>query len=154
MKSRSLSISKVVLATTVALGIALPAAAEDKLVKSATLTMTSWKVAFIGSVGQSKGELTFQGKKRNFEMTGLGFGGIGISTSTATGVVYNMKSMDDFLGSYVSARSGITVGDDEFIKDKMMWLKNDKGVSIQLTTDKEGVELNLGVDGSVIKWDD
>ena len=154
MKTRSLSISKAVLATTVALGIALPAAAEDKLVKSATLTMTSWKVAFIGSAGQSKGELTYKGKKRDFKMTGLGFGGVGISTSTATGVVYNMKIMDDFLGSYASARSGITVGDDEVIKDKMMWLKNEKGVSIKLMTEKEGVELNLGVDGSVIKWDD
>ena len=154
MKTRSLSISKVVLVTTVALGIALPAAAEDKLVKSATLTMTSWKVAFIGSAGQSKGELTYKGKKRKFEMTGLGFGGIGISTSTATGIVYNMKTMDDFLGSYTSARAGITVGGDEFIKDKMMWLKNEKGVSIELTTEKEGVELNLGVDGSVIKWDE
>ena len=87
-------------------------------------------------------------------MTGLGFGGIGISTSSATGVVYNMKSMDDFLGSYTSARSGITLGDDEFIKDRMMWLKNEKGVSIKLTTEKEGIELNLGVDGSVISWDD
>ena len=65
-----------------------------------------------------------------------------------------MKSLDDFLGSYTSARSGITLGDDEFIKDRMIWLKNDKGVSIKLTTEKEGVELNLGVDGSVIEWDD
>ena len=36
----------------------------------------------------------------------------------------------------------------------MMWLKNEKGVSIKLTTEKEGVELNLGVDGSVIEWAD
>ena len=98
--------------------------------------------------------MTYQGKTRKFKMTGLGFGGIGISTSSATGVVYNMKTADDFLGSYTSARSGITLGDDEFIKDRMMWLKNEKGVSIKLTTEKEGVELNLGVDGSVIKWDD
>ena len=149
MNARHLSISVAVLAT-LAFGIARPAAAEDELVKSATLTMTSWKVAFIGSAGRSKGAVTYQDKTRKFKMTGLGFGGIGISTSSATGVVYNMKTMDDFLGSYTSARSGITLGDDEFIKDRMMWLKNEKGVSIKLTTEKEGVELNLGVDGSVI----
>ncbi len=154
MKTSLLSISKWLLATTAALGIALPAVAEDELVESATLTMTSWKIAFIGSAGQSKGELSYQGKKRKFKMTGLGLGGIGLSTSKATGIVYNMKTMDDFLGSYTSARSGITLGDDEFIKDKMIWLKNEKGVSIELTTVKEGLELNLGVDGSVIKWDD
>ena len=36
----------------------------------------------------------------------------------------------------------------------MMWLEDEKGVSIVLTTNKEGVEPNLGVDGSVIQWDD
>ncbi len=153
MNTRWLSISTLMLASLV-LHIAMPAAAEDELVESATLTMTSWKVAFIGSAGQSKGVLTYRGKERKFKMTGLGFGGIGVSRSSASGVVYNMKSMDDFIGSYTSARSGVTLGSDEFIKDKMMWLKNEKGVSIKLTTDKEGVELNLGVDGSVVKWAD
>ena len=62
--------------------------------------------------------------------------------------------MDDFTGSYTSASSGITLGDEEFVKDRMMWLTNEKGVSIKLTTSKSGIELNLGVDGSVIKWDD
>jgi hypothetical protein len=123
-------------------------------VKSATLTLKGWKAAFIGSVGQSKGELTYQGKTRKFTMTGLGIGGIGISISEATGVVYNMKSMDDFIGSYTSARSGVTLGSDEFIKDRMLWLKNEKGVKIKLTTKKEGMELNLGADGTVAKWAD
>ena len=153
MDARLLSVSTAVF-LAIGVAVALPAAAEDEMVKSGTLTMTSWKVAFIGSAGQSKGEVTFQGKTRKFKMTGLGFGGMGISTSSATGVVYNMKTMDDFLGSYTSARSGVTLGDDEFIKDRMMWLKNEKGVSIKLTTKKKGVELNLGVDGSVIEWDD
>ena len=109
MNARHLSISAAVLAT-LAFGIAPAATAEGERVKSATLTMTSWKVAFIGSAGQSLGEVTYQGKTRKFKMTGLGFGGIGISTSSATGVVYNMKAIDDFLGSYTSARSGITSG--------------------------------------------
>ena len=150
MKTRKLAVTLAL----AAFGFALPASAEDETVKSATLTMTSWKVAFIGSAGQSKGVLSYRGKQRSFKMTGLGIGGIGISTSSATGVVYNMKTLDDFTGSYTSGRSGVTLGDDEFIKDRMMWLKNENGVSIKLTTDKEGIELNLGVDGSVIKWDD
>ena len=148
-----LLVSTVALAIAVT-GISQPAGAEEKLVQSATLTMKGWKIAFIGSAGQSKGTLTYQGKNRKFEMTGLGIGGLGISTSEATGVVYDMKSMDDFIGSYASARSGITLGDDEVIKDRMMWLRNEKGVSIKLTTAKDGVELNLGADGSVIKWAD
>jgi hypothetical protein len=129
-----------------------PAVAGDA--ESATLTLRGWKIAFIGSAGQSKGEITYQGRTRKFKMTGLGIGGIGISTSEATGVVYNMKSMDDFIGSYTSARTGVTLGDDEFIKDRMLWLKNEKGVEIKLTTTKSGIELNLGADGTVVKWDD
>jgi hypothetical protein len=38
-------------------------------------------------------------------------------------------------------------------KDRKMWLEIEKGVSINLATEKEGVELNLGLDGSVIEWD-
>ena len=136
------------------LGLVYSAQADEKLVKSATLTLKGWKVAFIGSAGQSKGVLSYEGKSRKFSMTGLGIGGVGISTSEATGVVYNMKSMDDFVGSYTSARSGVTLGNDEFIKDRMMWLKNENGVRIELKTSKDGLELNLGVDGTVIKWDD
>ncbi len=135
-----------------AIALSAPTFAED--VKTATLTLTGWKVAFIGSAGRSKGQLTYQGKTRKFTMTGLGIGGIGISISEATGVVYNMKSMDDFIGSYTSARSGVTLGDDEFIKDRMLWLKNEKGVKIKLTTKKAGMELNLGADGTVVRWDD
>ena len=129
-----------------------PTFAED--VKTATLTLKGWKVAFMGSVGQSKGELTYQGKTRKFIMTGLGIGGMGISTSEATGVVYNMKSMDDFIGGYASARSGVTLGEDELLKDRTLWLTNENGVKIKLNTDKEGMELNLGADGTVVKWDD
>ena len=131
--------------------LAIPAAAED--VKSGTLTMSSWKVAFIGSGGQSKGVLNYGGKSRKFKMTGIGYGGVGVSTSQATGVVYNMKSADDFLGTYSSARSGVTLGDDELMKDRTFWLVNQNGVKIKRTTEKDGVELNLGVDGSVVTWD-
>ena len=153
MKTRLLATSIAILAIGV-IAIVQTTAAEEELVESGTLSMTSWKVAFIGSAGQSKGKLSYQGKTRKFKMTGLGIGGIGISTSSATGVVYNMKTMDDFTGSYTSARSGVTLGDSEFIKDRMLWLENEKGVKIKLTTDKAGLELNLGVDGSVIRWDD
>lgn len=126
----------------------------DDLVETGTLTMKSWKVAFIGSAGQSKGTVSFQGEQRKFQMTGLGIGGVGVSTSSATGVVYNMESWEDFTGPYTSGRSGVTLGDNEVLKDRMLWLKNDSGVSIKLTTDKSGVELNLGADGSVIQWDE
>ena len=129
-------------------------AENDDPEQSGTLTMKSWKVAFIGSAGQSKGTVTFQGKQRKFKMTGLGIGGFGVSTSTATGVIYNMETWEDFTGAYSSGRSGVTLGDSEVIKDRSLWLKNDEGVSIKLTTEKSGVELNLGADGSVIQWDD
>ena len=150
MTARSLATSIVIWAV-LGLVAALPAAAGD--VKSGTLTMSSWKVAFIGSAGQSKGVLNYGGKSRKFKMTGLGIGGVGVSTSQASGVVYNMKTADDFLGAYSSGRSGITFG-DEILKDRMLWLVNDKGVKIKLKTTKEGLELNLGADGSVITWDD
>jgi len=139
---------------TVVMVIALGGTTWADDVKSATLTLKGWKVAFIGSAGESKGVLTYQGKTRKFKMTGLGIGGVGVSTSSATGVVYNMNSLEDFVGSYTSARSGVTLGSDEILKDRMLWLKNEKGVKIQLTTSKNGLELNLGADGTAVSWDD
>ncbi len=54
------------IAMVASLGLAYSAHADEKLVKSATLTLKGWKVAFIGSAGQSKGVLSYQGKSRKF----------------------------------------------------------------------------------------
>ncbi len=133
--------------------LALPAHADEELVKSGTFTLGGWRVSYIGSASKSTGVLSYKGGKRKFSLSGLGIGGIGVSKSTATGIAYNMKNVDDFTGAYVQLRSGVAVG-DEGLEGKTLWMKNDNGVTLKVHWDTTGLQLNLGADGIVIRWDD
>jgi hypothetical protein len=133
--------------------LALPAHADEELVKSGTLSLKGWRVSFIASGSKSEGVLSYKGTKRKFILSGLGIGGYGASKFTATGIAYNMKNADDFTGTYAQLRSGIAVG-DEGMEGKTLWMKNNEGVTLKVTWETTGLQLNLGADGLVIRWDE
>jgi hypothetical protein len=133
----------------IAFSPASPVAADD-MVKSGTVSLDIYRVAFIGSAGGGKGVLHYKGKSRAFTVTGLGIGGVGLSHTKASGTVYNLKKLEDFIGAYGSVRSGITVTDKS--RDKALWVGNDKGVRLKLDVESAGVSLNLGADGLVFAW--
>ena len=129
-----------------------PAVAGDELVESGTFTLEVLRASFVGSVGYAKGVLTFEGKTRDFKAHGLGLGGYGVSKTKAWGKVYNLNTADDFTGTYVMARSGITVGEEEMGNKR--WVSNDRGVKLEMNVDTKGLQLNLGADGMMVSWDD
>ena len=140
-------------AVTIAVGLTFSgfsANAED-LVESGTFKVEVYRVSFIGSAARGKGVLHYKGKNYKFTATGLGAGGMGASKTVARGKVYNMKKLDDFVGTYVNARSGITVGDET--KGKATWVQNEKGVRLEAKSETKGLQLNLGVDGVLVAWD-
>jgi hypothetical protein len=128
-------------------GFALPAAAQQKqdpkLVKSGTLRVEQYQVAFIGSGNLGGGTLDYQGKTMAIEIGGLGVGGFGISKITATGTVYNLHKLDDFTGAYGQARHGFALAD---LSGGKLWLENIDGVIIELDAKREGLAVSLGVD--------
>ena len=124
--------------------------AED-LVKSGTFEVEILRVSFIGSAARGKGVLHYNGKAHKFTATGLGAGGVGASKTVAKGTVYNMKKLDDFVGTYVNARAGIAAGDKGM--GKSIWVENEKGVRLKGTPKTKGIQLNLGVDGVLVAWD-
>jgi len=143
-----------VLALAIFLGtFALPAHAEEELVKSGTFSLEGWRVSFIGSGSKSEGVLTYKGTKRKFILSGLGIGGVGASKFTATGIAYNMKDIEDFAGTYAQLRSGVAVGDDG-AEGKTLWMKNNEGVTLKMDWETTGLQLNLGADGLLIRWDE
>src|SRR5215475_7918330 len=75
------------------LGIMPPAFAGD-MVKSGTLKIEQVQIAFIGSGNLGGGTLFFGGKQYDFTVGGLGVGGFGVSQMTATGTVYNLRSLE------------------------------------------------------------
>ena len=123
-------------------------AAESK--PSATVEIQQTQIAFIGSGNLGGGKLFFKGKTYKFTIGGLGIGGIGITTMTATGNVYNLKEVSQFAGAYAQGRAGITVGSSD---NGGLWLQNESGVVMQLKAKREGVALSLGGDAIYIDFE-
>lgn len=124
-----------------------PALAAEKYVESGTVTIEQVQVAFIGSGNLGGGTLLFGGKKYDFTVGGLGFGGYGVSKMEATGTVYNLRNAADFSGAYVQARYGLAVGE---LSTGSLWLENARGVALNLKAKRTGLALSLGADAIYI----
>ena len=140
-----------ILAMIVVLTPAGGASAENKPQKiTGTIEFHELQVAYIGSGTMGHGTLNFEGKSYPIKVSGLGIGGIGVSTIQAHGDVYDLKNIDDFAGVYGQARYGLVVGD---MSTGQMWLENQNGVSIHLDAKREGLMLSMGADGLTIGFD-
>jgi hypothetical protein len=126
-----------------------PASAED-LRRSGTVTIEQVQLAFIGSGNLGGGKLHYAGRTYDFTIGGLGIGGIGISKIKAVGTVYNLGDASDFPGAYIQGRYGIAIGS---ASTGELWLKNTRGVVLQLKAEREGLALSLGGDAVRIKLD-
>lgn len=123
---------------------------KSDLVKTATITVEQYQVAFIGSGNLGGGKLDFNGKTYSFTIGGLGIGGFGVSKIKASGIVYNLKNLKDFAGAYVQGRYGFAAADKSAGK---LWLQNDKNIVIEIKGDREGLALSLGGDAVYIDFD-
>jgi hypothetical protein len=126
------------------------AAKAEDLVRSGTLTIEQVQIAFIGSGNLGGGTLSVGGKNYSFSVGGLGIGGFGVSKMEATGSVYNLNNINDFAGAYVQARYGIAVGS---MSTGQLWLRNTKGVVLELKAKRSGLALSLGGDAVYINFD-
>ncbi|WP_340119802.1 hypothetical protein [Pelagibius sp. 7325] len=140
------------LSAAVAAVLLLQAAqAQEQRTLSGKVFIEQVQIALIGSGNLGGGTLDFGGKKYPFTIGGLGIGGIGISKMTATGEVYDLKTIDAFPGAYAQGRYGAVAGDHDTGE---LWLQNAEGVSLHLVTEREGLALSLGADAIYIDFDD
>ena len=121
--------------------------AQEKVL-SGTVEINSTQMAFIISGQAGGGVLKFQGADYEFDIGGLGVGGIGIQTLSAVGAVYNLNKLEDFNGAYIQGRAGATLGQG---KGAMSLTNASTGVIIELKSSMEGAALSLGVDGMHVK---
>ena len=122
-------------------GLAL--AAEKEKTPDATLTLSEGQVAVGIGWSWGKGVLTLKGKDYPFKVGGLSVGDVGITKAEATGTVYNLKKLEDFNGTYVSAAAQATVG----VGVGATAMKNKNGVVIHLHPKTKGVNLKLAGEG-------
>ncbi|AOO82817.1 hypothetical protein [Bosea vaviloviae] len=112
-----------------------------------SVSIRQLQVAFIGSGAIGGGVLKFGGRSYDITVAGLGVGGIGASRLLARGPVYGLQRVDDFVGPYVQLREGWAIGDEGRGR---LWLRNAKGVTLRLNTQRRGLQISLGADGVVI----
>ena len=131
------------------IGAAAPAVRAQQRVWSGSVDIEQVQVAFIGSGNVGGGTLHYRGHNYPFSITGLGFGGFGISEMRATGNVYNLREARLFPGAYGQARMGYAAGDQG---SGQLWLENTHGVQLELRTHREGLAVSLGADAVVIAF--
>ena len=117
------------------------------LTPDATIDMQEVQVAYLASGGGGDGTLYFRGRAVPFSIGGLGVGGIGASTISASGEVYKLSSLAQFPGAYAQGRIGFAFG-NRSAGD--LWLQNGAGVIMHLKAKREGLMLRLGGDAIVI----
>jgi hypothetical protein len=141
-KMKRFSAMVVVLGMVAALaGLAL--AAEKEKTPDATLKLSEGQVALGIGWSWGKGVLTLEGKDYPFKVGGLSVLDVGITKAEAEGKVYNLKKLEDFNGTYVSAAAEATLG----VGAGATAMKNDKGVVIHLRPKTKGVNLKLAGEG-------
>ena len=111
------------------------------------ITVEGKSVAIGIGFSWGSGTLTFQGREYPISMTGLTLISAGVTSSTITGDVYNLKNIADFSGKYVAGKAGITVAGGA----SGVAAKNSKGVSIRLASTQTGVDFTLGPEGITFK---
>jgi hypothetical protein len=114
---------------------------------SGTVVINQGHAGFIVTAGFGGGILSYGGRAYRFKIGGLGVGGFGASHVQATGIVYDLKSVRDFPGPYVTIRAGAALGKRSIGR---MWLRNPHGVTLKLDAKRRGLMLAAGGDAVVI----
>ena len=105
------------------------------------VSLESKSVAVGIGVSWGDGILEYRGKKYPFTVEGLSVLDLGVAKVTATGVVANLKKLEDFNGNYVFTAAGAGAAA----------LKNQNGVEMALTATGQGVKLSLAQGGMSVK---
>jgi len=129
--------------TAIASVFVLPGVTLAKSRPDATVSLSGKSVAAGVGYSWGKGTLHYKGKSYSFDVDGLSVGDVGVSSVTATGNVYHLKSLDDFSGQYTAVSAGAAVGGGGGAAS----MRNANGVVMNLHATTRGVKLKAGVDG-------
>ena len=107
----------------------------------ATLRMSVGGFA-LGIGGSSgSGTLTYKGKNYPFRVSGMAIGRVGMTNSSATGEVFNLRHLQDFNGNYTvggAGTRGVTLGAGR----TGTVMSNQAGVIIRVYSTQRGVAVN------------
>ena len=87
------------------------------------------------------GTLTYNGKNYPFRVSGMAIGRVGMTNSSATGEVFNLRHLQDFNGNYTvggAGTRGVTLGAGR----TGTVMSNQAGVIIRVYSTQRGVAVN------------
>jgi hypothetical protein len=122
-------------------------AAGKSMRPDATLQLRSGSVAAGVGISWGKGILTYRGKEYLVSVNGLSLGKVGITKVTASGEVYNLKSLQDFSGNYTSTNADLTLAGGH----SGVTMRNQNGVKVVIHATSRGVDLTIGASGVDLK---
>jgi hypothetical protein len=113
----------------------------------ATLRLSFKSVGIGIGFSSGTGTLTYKGKEYPVSVSGMSIGKVGVSGGSATGKVYNLKTLADFDGHYVGAGTGMTVAGGR----SRVEMKNQNGVQAYVASAQQGLDVTLGRGGVDMK---
>ena len=130
-----------ILSLVVAVMTGFTQAATQHSGPDATLRMSIGGV-HLGIGGSSgSGTLTYRGKNHPFKVSGFAVGRVGVTSSSASGEVFNLKHLQDFNGHYDvggAGTRGVTLGAGK----TGTIMSNQAGVIIRLSSTQQGLAVN------------
>ena len=137
--------TKILVALMVAMSVvmALSVTAAKQRKTDAVLELKGHAMGAGVGVTLGSGTLTYKGKTYPISVSGLDVADIGMSTITASGKIYSLKSLRDFEGNYAAIEAGATVGGG----GSAVTMRNQHGVKVDLTSTNQGAQLSLGAGG-------
>ncbi len=100
---------------------------------------TQFSLIVGGSSGE--GKLMYKGGEHEFKLSGLSVGAnVGAAKVSAVGEVYDLKDLSKFAGTYTKFDASATLGGGV----GALYLKNENGVVMKLTSRNEGLQINVG----------
>jgi hypothetical protein len=119
-------------------GLALAADAKKP---DGTVKIDSTQFALVVGGSTGGGTLTFKGKDHEFKLSGLTVGlNAGVTKIDAVGDVYDLKDISKFPGTYTQWDASATLGGGA----GALYLKNENGVVMKLTSRNKGLQINVG----------
>lgn len=113
----------------------------------ATLDVDAGSVAVGIGVLWGHGNLSYNGAKHLFRISGVSLADIGAAHLDAKGEVYNLSKLDDFGGIYTTVAAGVTIAGG----GSAAVLRNERGVVIRLVSKNSGLRLNLSAEKISLK---
>jgi hypothetical protein len=109
----------------------------------ATLQLTQTSVALVIGYTWGSGTLTYRDRSYPVEIDGLSFLALGITRAKVSAEVFNLKTLEEFNGTYMAGSIEGTAGAGA----GATIMRNQNGVVIQLYTTTEGLNLKLAPEG-------